>query len=202
MPTTVLTVTQTIHWSVAESNYNQRNNTVFTKHRKTSHINIGLTTSHVKRKEYNIVAQRKEVAADKGSTCQTPEESWTHLKTSINIEAAFSTFGRKSTPPNDWFDLNADSMLPAIDTKRAAHLRFKNKSTRKSLQDLRAARSAVQRTAGRCAYNFWLQNSVRVFRQHQTPVTVRGMYDYEGITKPLAHASRKLRHWNPGQDPS
>ena len=90
----------------------------------------------------------------------TPEgdaqQRWSHLRNTIH-DIAFSVFGKKTRKSPDWVEANS-TVLTALTEKRcAAALDYKQNPSQASLQTLMSARNEVQRTARRCANDFWLQ---------------------------------------------
>jgi len=88
----------------------------------------------------------------------------------------------KVSKTNDWFDAKSREMTPVIDAKRTALVEFKRSPNEKSLQALRAVRSKVQKTARRCANEYWQQLSGAI-QSAAASGNIRGMY--EGIKRAL-----------------
>lgn len=72
--------------------------------------------------------------------------------------------------------VKSSEMTPVTDTKRVALAEYKRSPSEKSLQALRAARSKVQRTARRCANEYWQQFSDSV-QTAAASGNIRGMYE-------------------------
>ena len=92
----------------------------------------------------------------------SPEDAasstWNSLRDSI-YKNALETFGKRSRKSCDWFEDSAPVLLPLVESKRQAFLEYANHPNPKTLGTLRAARKAVQRTARKCANEFWLKLS-------------------------------------------
>ena len=101
---------------------------------------------------------------------------------------ALATFGRKTSNTHDWFDAKSTEMPPVIEAKRTALVVYKQSTSERNLQILRAARSKVQQTARRCANEYWTQLSQDIETATVTG-NIRGMYD--GIKKALGPTQSK-----------
>ena len=101
---------------------------------------------------------------------------------------ALATFGRKTSNTHDWFDAKSTEMRPVIEAKRTALDVYKQSTSERNLQILRAARSKVQQTARRCANEYWTQLSQDIETAAVTG-NIRGMYD--GIKKALGPTQSK-----------
>ena len=80
-------------------------------------------------------------------------------------------------------------MVPIIETKREALLAYKHNPCEKTLSALRSARSIAQRTARRCANDYWLKLCESIQNSADCG-NVRGMYD--GIKKAVGPTVRKM----------
>ncbi|XP_038059300.1 craniofacial development protein 2-like [Patiria miniata] len=112
---------------------------------------------------------------------------WSHLRDTI-YNAAMSIFGKRQNKSADWFEANAEEMLPLIKEKRQALSAYKNLPSAGNLQALRTARSRVQQSARHCANDYWLQLCSSI----QTAANVgnvRGMY--EGIKQAIGPTQNK-----------
>ena len=92
---------------------------------------------------------------------QSAEDRWSSLRNAI-YSAALLTFGKREQKNTDWFDAYITEMEPAIIAKHNALVDYKRDPSQKNLLALRAARNKAQRTARRCANNYWLQLSERI----------------------------------------
>ena len=117
----------------------------------------------------------------------TATETWNHLRESIQT-SALATFGRKTSQSCDWFDAKSTELTPIIEEKRAALAEYKRSPSEKTLQALRTARSKVQRTARRCANEYWQELSNDIQTAAETG-NIRAMY--EGIKKALGPTQSK-----------
>ncbi|KAK4328203.1 hypothetical protein Pmani_001325 [Petrolisthes manimaculis] len=81
-------------------------------------------------------------------------------------------------------------MTPVIEAKQSALAEYKRSATERNLQILRAARNKVQRTARRCANEYWMELSKSIQMAAATG-DIRGMYD--DIKKALADQCRASR---------
>ncbi|XP_076053640.1 uncharacterized protein LOC143032647 [Oratosquilla oratoria] len=114
-------------------------------------------------------------------------EKWNHLRDIIQ-KTALATFGKKDSKNKDWFDAKFSERSPVIDTMRAALAEYKRSPSEKILQALRAVRSKVQKTARRCANEYWqhLSDSIQFAA---VSGNIRGMY--EDIKTALAPTQSK-----------
>ena len=100
----------------------------------------------------------KYVSALKKAVQNLPEDDatarWNSMRDTI-FNTALNTFGKKKSSKLDWFSCNLLSMKPVIEAKRAAHLEHKKHPCPSTLAKLRNARRNVQRTARRCANEYW-----------------------------------------------
>ena len=111
-------------------------------------------------------------------------EAWNTLRDSIH-RAAVDTFGKQKRRSPAWFEAKATQMIPIMEAKQSALIRYKQLPTRNNLLALRRARSLAQRTPRRCANEYWVELSNRI----QQAGNARGMY--EGIKKALGPTSSK-----------
>ena len=101
---------------------------------------------------------------------------------------ALATFGKRSSKSHGWFEANSTVMTPVIEAKRAALAEYKRTPDERNLQILRIARSMAQRTARRCANEYWTELSENIQSAAITG-NIRGMYD--GIKKALGPTLNK-----------
>ena len=102
--------------------------------------------------------------------------------------AAITAFGKRERPNQDWDNANLHVMVPIIETKREALLAYKQNPC-ETLSALRSARSIAQRTARRCANDYWLKLCESIQNSADCG-NVRGMYD--GIKKSVGSTVRKM----------
>ena len=115
------------------------------------------------------------------------KQRWDHLRDTIH-GTAFSVFGRKQGRTKDWFEANATELNTVIEEKRAALMEHKRQPTQSTLQALREARGKVQRTARRCANDYWIQLCESIQLAADTG-NIRGLYD--GIKKAIGPTHSK-----------
>ena len=99
------------------------------------------------------------------------------------------TFGKRARKNEDWFDAGIEEMEPAINTKRTALLEYKRWPSEKILDALRVARNNAQRTARKCANDFWL-NLCRDIQTSADCGNIRAMY--EGMKKAFGPSTIKI----------
>ena len=136
-------------------------------------IHTSKTAYQVKNQEY--VERFEETLA--ASQEQSASNRWSSLRITI-YSTAVSVYGKEERKNTDWFEANITELEPVINGKRTALIKYKGGPTPKNIQALRAARSKAQRTARRCANNYWLQRSESIQQASDTG-NIRGMY--EGI---------------------
>ncbi|KAI0208445.1 hypothetical protein LSAT2_006872 [Lamellibrachia satsuma] len=113
---------------------------------------------------------------------------WNTLSNTI-YNAAITAFGKRERPNQDWYNANLHVMVPIIETKREALLAYKHNPCEKTLSALRSARSIAQRTARRCANDYWLKLCESIQNSADCG-NIRGMYD--GIKKAVGPTVRKM----------
>ena len=69
--------------------------------------------------------------------------TWNALRDSM-YSSALQTFGKRSYKSSDWFDDNAQVLLPLVESKRQALLQYNNHPSTINLGNLRAARKVVR----------------------------------------------------------
>ena len=139
-------------------------------------IDVG-TTAHPDRAEEFVNALDQALEADHPQG--TVEQLWEHLRDTVH-STALQVFGKKKGKTQDWFEANSSTLLPLIEKRRLALVEYKRLPNQRNLQLVRDARNEVQKSARRCANDFWLE----LCRGIQTAVdtgNIRGMY--EGIKK-------------------
>lgn len=86
------------------------------------------------------------------------EDQWNFLRNTI-FDSALLTYGKKEHKSTDWFEANIMELEPVIEAKRDALINYKRNPSQQNMQALRTARNEAQRTARRCANDYWLQLS-------------------------------------------
>ena len=120
-----------------------------------------------------LTKQFASLLAERTSSGETT--SWTDIRETV-YKTALDTFGKKSQKSPDWFEENLETMLPLIEHKRHAHLEHLRHPSPASLVEVKASRAAVQRTARRCANDFWLKLSADIQTSADTG-NMKAMYD-------------------------
>lgn len=90
--------------------------------------------------------------------------------------SAFEKWDRLSEAIQKTALVKSSEMTPVTDTKRVALAQYNRSPSEKTLQALRATRSKVQRTARRCANEYWQQFSDSV-QTAAASGNIRGMYE-------------------------
>ena len=84
----------------------------------------------------------------------SPDKLRTCLKSSIH-DSAFKVFGTTRASREDWIEENASTLVPLIEDKRKAFLLYNKNPSESTLNQLRAAKSKLQREVRRCANSYW-----------------------------------------------
>ena len=79
---------------------------------------------------------------------------WSHIRDSIYC-AAITTFITQRKSNADWCEIHLSDMEPVIEAKHSALLNYKKNSNISTLSALITARSTAQRTARKCANDYW-----------------------------------------------
>ena len=127
---------------------------------------------------------------DAFSNIQAPESAdqlWNELRNTIH-EKAINVFGKKSRTHKDWVEDNIVHLMPLIQAKKEALIKYKDKPTRTALHKLKEARSAAQKASRHYANKFWsdLANDIQ---QCSDTGNIKGMY--QGIKKATGQTVKK-----------
>ena len=104
-------------------------------------------------------------------------------------KTALDTFGKPGKKSEDWFEDGIEVLEPAITTKSAAFLEYKNKPSAATLNTYREAHNSAKRAARKCANDFWL----KLCSDIQTSAdcgTIRAMY--KGMKKAFGPSPIKI----------
>ena len=107
--------------------------------------------------------------------------SWGQLRDSIYSSASLA-FGRKKPKSQDWFEANASNLTPLLEGKQAVLLAHKQNPTPATQQALTSAHSQAQRSARRCANDYWLKLCSNIQCSADSG-NIRGVY--EGMKKAI-----------------
>ena len=88
----------------------------------------------------------------------------------------------------DWFETHLSDMESGIEAKHSALLNYKKNPNVSTLSALRTARYTAQRTARKCANDYW-QNLSGCIQMSSDTGDIRGMY--EGIKKAFGPTTKK-----------
>uniref|UniRef100_A0A0B7BSZ2 Uncharacterized protein n=1 Tax=Arion vulgaris TaxID=1028688 RepID=A0A0B7BSZ2_9EUPU len=115
------------------------------------------------------------------------ETKWSYIRDAI-YNSAKTTFGTQDRQNPDWFAANILELEPVIAEKRTVLLNHKNNPSAKSFLALRSARSVAQKTARRCANDYW-QELCRNIQLFFDTGNIRGVH--EGIRKAFGPTIKK-----------
>ncbi|XP_044178591.1 uncharacterized protein LOC122960452 [Acropora millepora] len=101
-------------------------------------------------------------------------ERWNHIL-DATYKSAADTFGKRECKNPDWLEAGIEELEPAISSKRAALLNYKQDPSEKTLAALRRARSESERIARQCANNYW-QNLCQSIQTSADCGNIRAMY--------------------------
>ena len=147
-------------------------------------IDVGQTSNHLRLESYTSTLNEALAAHPPEGDAQ---QQWSQLRDSIYSSASLA-FGKKTHKSQDWFEANASVLTPLLDEKRAALQAHENNPTNETQQALKTARSQAQRSARRCANDYWQDLCCNI--QHSADCgNIRGVYD--GIKKALGPSKSK-----------
>ena len=118
---------------------------------------------------------------------QSAVDRWNSLRTTI-YNTAVSTYGKKERKNTDWFEESVSTLVPVIDAKCDALIMYKSNPSQQNHQALKAARSLAQKTARRCANNYWLRLSSSI-QMASWSGNIRVMY--EGIKQATGKPTKR-----------
>ena len=98
-------------------------------------------------------------------------------------------YGKKERKNTDWFEESVSTLVPIIDAKRDVLIMYKSNPRQQNHQALKAARSLAQKTARRCANNYWLRLSSSI-QMASWSGNIRVMY--EGIKQATGKANEEV----------
>ncbi|XP_067878459.1 craniofacial development protein 2-like [Heterodontus francisci] len=116
------------------------------------------------------------------------ETKWAHIRDAI-YESALTTYGKSAKRNADWFQSHNEELEPVIAAKRIALLNYKKAPSDLTSAALKAARSTAQRTARRCANDYWQHLCSHIQLASDTG-NIRGMYD--GMKRALGPTIKKI----------
>lgn len=105
---------------------------------------------------------------------RNPEAAWSRFRSAVS-DSALSAFGIRSRRQPDWFTDNADTLLPALQTKRIARNKVRIRNTRSAKAEYRKAKNLVQRCTREALHHYWKQLSNRIQTCSDTG-DLRGLY--------------------------
>ena len=97
-------------------------------------------------------------------------------------------YGKKECKNTDWFEESVSTLVPVINVKRDALIMYKSNPNQQNHQALKAASSLAQKTARRCANNYWLRLSSSI-QMASWSGNIRLMY--EGIKQATAKPRKR-----------
>ncbi|XP_038073007.1 uncharacterized protein LOC119741328 [Patiria miniata] len=112
-------------------------------------------------------------------------EDWEDIS-SIVYEQALRHFGSQPRNGKDWF---TKDLLPLVEDKRKALLRYREVSTRSNFARLKTARQNLHRETRKCANQYWLDLCQKIQVSADTG-NLREMYD--GIKTAIGPTRRKV----------
>ncbi|XP_067912972.1 uncharacterized protein [Heterodontus francisci] len=113
------------------------------------------------------------------------ETKWAHVRDAI-YDSAMTTYGKREKQNADWFQSHFEELEAA---KRIALLNYKKASSELTSVALKVARRTEQRTARRCANDYWQHLCSRSQLASDTR-DIRGMYD--GIKRAFGPTVKKV----------
>ena len=117
----------------------------------------------------------------------TSTDSWNTLRDSIH-ESAVAAFGQKKRRNKDWFESNADLIVPVLEKKRNAMMKLKSDPRPENKLAYKTSRSEAQRLSRQCANDYFTKLSDKIQRASDNG-NIRKMY--EGIKKVVGKEVKK-----------
>jgi len=143
-------------------------------------------TQHPERAEAFIKCLDRALQTD--PPAGNAQSRWNRLRDTVH-SSAISALGKKKGKTQDWFEANSSELSAVAEEKRAALLEHKRNPTPSTLEALRSARSKVQKTARRCANEFWTKLCEDI-QSSADAGNIRGVYD--GIKKAIGPTQTKI----------
>lgn len=128
----------------------------------------------------------KQFASSLAQLTSCESTSWADIRETV-YKTALETFGTKPHKSPDWFEENLEIMSPLIEHKRRVLLEHLRCPSSVSLTQVKEAKAAVQRTARRCANDFWLKLSADIQTSADTG-NIKAMF--EGLKKAFGPSKR------------
>ena len=130
------------------------------KAKSLPHINASRASCRFTAQRFRVSLK---VSLEKGRTgAATAGTKWEQRRTAL-YQSGLEILGKKEHRNEDWFEENWQEIIPAVEAKHAACLAHDNNPCPATRDDaLRAARSKCQRTARRCANDYWQKLSRRI----------------------------------------
>jgi hypothetical protein len=91
------------------------------------------------------------------------EEKWKEIRQVI-VDTAIASFGIRKRENPDWFKASLAELNPVMDLKRGALIAHKCERSATTSDALKKARSVAQRTARRCANEYWVSLAEKIQR--------------------------------------
>ena len=158
---------------------------------------LGLPRINASRTSCKTAALRlqEELRTSMGKAKQdatTAEAKWKQMRSAI-YESGLEVLGKRKQRSADWFEANWEEMEPVVEAKRSARLANERNPCQATRDALRAARSKCQKTARRCANDYWIRLSRRIQADADSGNT-GGMYaGIKQATGPVATKSAPLK---------
>ena len=144
----------------------------------TAHVDISQTFPPHRLESYTSTLSRAFTSRPSEGDAQ---QQWGQLRDSIYSSLSLA-FGRKKSKSQGWFEANASNLTPLLEEKQAALLAHKQNPTPATQQALKSAHSQAQRSARRCANDYWLELCSNIQRSADSR-NIRGVST--GTRKPL-----------------
>lgn len=120
-------------------------------------------------------------------TGMSAEDRWSQLSSSFH-NSAIDAYGKREKRNTDWYEANAQVMEPLTERKRQALVNWKQTPSQQNLESLRRSRKESQKTARKCANDYWLQLCSTI-EQASTTGNIKAMY--EGIRQATGPSVKK-----------
>ena len=155
-----------------------------TKQRTQPRVNANYTTACPELRESYC---QELVEALSSCDHQSASDSWDCLRKTI-FDQGLATFGKRGKRNSDWFEASTSEILPFINAKREALLKYKAKPSAQNSQTLKEVKRMTQKVARQCANIYW-QDLASSIETASLTGNIRSMYD--GIKLALGPQIRK-----------
>ncbi|XP_014787592.1 uncharacterized protein LOC106881645 [Octopus bimaculoides] len=117
---------------------------------KKSKFNTKNTQDPAMRTKFQEYVQEQLQNLDSSS----PDDMWNNMKSAI-YDSASRAFGMDRLSKKDWIETNASILMPLLEKECKIFIKHNRKPTESTKQQLRAAKSNLQKQTRKCANQYW-----------------------------------------------